>query len=221
MIYASTGIRSGALTPLKLRNLKKVEDLYQFTIYEGESEEYYTFCTPECAHLIDSYLDFRKRSSEKLDGDSFLIREDFDIHDIEQIRERARPVTHKTLSNTISMYMIKAGLRQVNHQYKTQFDRKPVPLIHGFRKFFTTQLVNSKVSPEIREMLLGHKIGLASAYYRPTEQDMLAEYLKAVDALTINEENRLRRKVQILEVEKTRMDRIELQIRELQNMKKK
>ena len=51
-------------------------------------------------------------------------------------------------------------------------------LAHGFRKFFTTQLINSKVNPEIREMLLGHSIGLASAYYKPTEDEMLDEYMK-------------------------------------------
>jgi hypothetical protein len=38
-------------------------------------------------------------------------------------------------------------------------------------------------------MLLGHKIGLASCYYRPTENEMLQEYYKAVILLTINEEN--------------------------------
>jgi hypothetical protein len=36
MIFASTGIRSAALTPLRLRNLKKIENLYKLTIYEGE-----------------------------------------------------------------------------------------------------------------------------------------------------------------------------------------
>ena len=35
-------------------------------------------------------------------------------------------------------------------------------------------------------MLLGHKIGLSSAYYSPTEDEMLEEYMKAVDNLTIN-----------------------------------
>jgi integrase len=54
-------------------------------------------------------------------------------------------------------------------------------LNHGFRKFFTTQLINSKVNPEIREMLLGHKIGFASCYYRPSVEEMLAEYEKAID----------------------------------------
>jgi hypothetical protein len=30
---------------------------------------------------------------------------------------------------------------------------KEVKAGHGFRKFFTTQLINSEVNPEIREML--------------------------------------------------------------------
>ena len=68
-------------------------------------------------------------------------------------------------------------------------------LAHGFRKFFTTQLVNSKVNPEIREMLLGHKIGLASSYYKPTSNEMMSEYEKAIDNLTIDPANRLQRKI--------------------------
>jgi hypothetical protein len=69
----------------------------------------------------------------------------------------------------------------------------------------TTQLVNSKVNPEIREVLLGHKIGLAGVYYKPSEDDFLEEYLKAVNNLTINEENRLKMKVEKLEIEKSEM----------------
>ena len=72
------------------------------------------------------------------------------------------------------------------------------------------------MNPEIREMLLGHKIGLASAYYKPTEQEMLSEYLKGVDNLTINEENRLKRKVEILEIEKSRIERLEISIKKLE-----
>ena len=94
---------------------------------------------------------------------------------------------------------------------------KDVQRLHGFRKFFTKQLVDSKVGPEIREMLLGHNIGLAGAYYKPTEDEMLEEYMKAVDNLTINPENRLRRKVEKLEVEKTQFDRLAAQIEELRS----
>ena len=66
----------------------------------------------------------------------------------------------------------------------------------GFRRFFTKQLVDSKLNPEIREMLLGHKIGLASAYYKPTVEEMLNEYLKAVPKLTVSNEERLKFKLE-------------------------
>ena len=46
-------------------------------------------------------------------------------------------------------------------------------------------------------MLLGHQIGLASAYYRPSDEEMLDSYLIAFNNLTINEENQLRRQVEI------------------------
>lgn len=63
---------------------------------------------------------------------------------------------------------------------------------------------------------MGQKIDLASAYYRPTEEKMLIEYLKAVNNLTINEENRLKIKIQKLEVEKSRLDKLEENFRILQ-----
>jgi hypothetical protein len=63
---------------------------------------------------------------------------------------------------------------------------------------------------------MGQKIDLASAYYRPTEEKMLIEYLKAVNNLTINEENRLKIKIQKLEVEKSRLDILEENFRILQ-----
>ena len=49
-----------------------------------------------------------------------------------------------------------------------------------------------------KEMLLGHSTGLDYKYYRPTSGELLQEDRKAIDALTINEENRLRKKVEEL-----------------------
>lgn len=74
-----------------------------------------------------------------------------------------------------------------------------------------TQAVKAKINPEIREMLLGHKIGIASSYYRPTEQDMQLESKKLIEALTINPENRLKRKV-----EKSQFDKLAAPIRDLE-----
>jgi len=88
--------------------------------------------------------------------------------------------------------------------------RKEVPIAHGFRKFFTTQLVNSKLNSEIREMLLGHKIGLAGCYYKPTDDEMFSEYEKAINNLTINEEYRLKSKMKKLESEKSQIELLQI-----------
>jgi len=203
LLLASSGIRLGAVPSIKLENLEE----NRIIVYEGSNEEYHTFITPECKNAIKNYLDMRSRYGEKLDNDSYLLREQFDV----RCPGKPKPFNFKTIQTKLYDLCRRSGI-----------DKKNVAIAHGFRKFFTTQVVNSKVNSEIREMLLGHKIGLASAYYRPTEQEMYAEYEKAIDNLTINEENRLRRKVEILEVEKTRMDRIELQIKTMQeDMKEK
>lgn len=200
LILASTGIRIGAIPLIKLRNLIN----NRLTIYENFGEEYLTFVTPECKKSIDNYLDMRSRYGEKLIEESYLIREQFDIRDQFQIK-KPKQVTREGIQWMIKDIAKRSGVRT-----------KEVALAHGFRKFFTTQLIQSKVNPEIREMLLGHKIGLASAYYRPTEQEMYEEYEKAVNHLTINEENRLKIKIQKLEVEKTRIDKLEENFRILQ-----
>ena len=44
-------------------------------------------------------------------------------------------------------------------------------------------------------MLVGHSTGLDSAYYKPSAGEILQEYLKAVDNLTINNDFRLSSKL--------------------------
>jgi integrase len=214
LLMASCGMRIGALPSLRLRNLQKIENsIYKITVYEGSNSQYDTFCTPECSNFIDAYLDYRTRNGEKLESNSFLIRDQFDITDLEQIRNKSKGISISTIGNLLDVILLKAGIRSIDHT--SQFNRKEVARAHGFRRFFTTQLINSKVNSEIREMLLGHKIGLASCYYRPTQEDMLKEYEKAIDALTINEENRLKRKVKTLEIEKSRVDELEETVKAL------
>ena len=197
-ILASSGIRIGALPSLRLKHLAK----NKLTIYENTNEEYITFITPECKNAIQNYLGVRKRYGENITSDSYLIREQFDVRDPPK---KAKLVKAETLARKIYDLSIRSGIKD-----------EQLPICHGFRKFFTTQLVNAKLNPEIREMLLGHKIGLASCYYKPTEQEMLDEYMKAVNNLTINEENRLKVKIQKLEVEKSRIDKLEENFRILQ-----
>ena len=46
---------------------------------------------------------------------------------------------------------------------------------------------------------MGHNIGISSSYYKPTEKEVLEDYQKAVDLLTVNDDNRLREKILSLE----------------------
>jgi integrase len=216
LLLASSGMRIGAIPGLRFSDLNKVGNIYKVTVYENTSEEYYTFTTPECAKAIDNYFDYRKRCGEKLDSNSLLIRKRFDMDDLEIVRKHVQPVTTDGLAHELDKHLIRCGLKTVDRVNKNP--RKEVARAHGFRKFFTTQLVNAKLNPEIREMLLGHKIGLTSAYYRPSEADLLEEYQKAIDLLTIDPSQRLQRKVELLTVEKSKVD---LVMAEIEAMKSK
>jgi integrase len=166
LVLASTGIRIGALQLIRIGDLERIDDLYKVSVYRGDNEEYFTFTTLECAKEIDSYLEFRERRGENITQDSYLL-----VRKFSQITEvKGKPFKGKALGAILQDCIDNSGLRQIDH--KNPYKRKQIPIFHGFRKFYTKQLVDSKLNPEIREMLLGHKIGLASAYYKPTEQEM-------------------------------------------------
>lgn len=198
LLMVSTGCRLGAIPPLKLRNIVYIEQhkLYKVTFYEDTTKyEYYSFTTPECAKYIDEYLEYRKRCGERLNQNSPLIRDDFILDDHLHI-EHPKHLKIPTFKFYLRNVLISTGIRQVTpnretHEYKR--NRTSIAQNHGFRKFTLTTMVNKRTNPEIREMLLGHKIGITGAYYRPMEIEMLDEYLKVVDDLTVNDENRLRK----------------------------
>jgi hypothetical protein len=69
---------------------------------------------------------------------------------------------------------------------------------HGFRKFYKTR-AEQVMKPINVEITMGHNIGLSSSYYKPTENEVMEDYLKAVDLLTINgNEQKLSKQVQEL-----------------------
>jgi hypothetical protein len=98
----------------------------------------------------------------------------------------------------------------------TKHIRKEVAENHGCRKFFTTQMIKSKVTFENRLMLEGHSLGISDHYARLDVQDNYIEYQRAIDNLTIDPANRLQRKVQKLEVEKSRIDDLEQSLKRLE-----
>jgi len=226
LLLASTGMRVGAVPDLKLKHLTKIEQfdlgldlpLYQITVYENTKDEYYCFCSPECASAIGSYIEYRARCYEKISPESPLVREQFDRYNPDKARN-PRHLSLDTLGFHIRELLIATGIQTVEHLTETKTTgrfRKEVMTSHGFRKFSTTNMIRAKVNPEAREMLLGHSIGLSNSYYRPDTNEILTEYLKAVDLLTINEENRLKRKVEKLSSDADQIKMMREQITQLQ-----
>jgi hypothetical protein len=61
-------------------------------------------------------------------------------------------------------------------------------------------------------MLVGHSTGLDKAYYKPQNDEILTEYLKAADALTINNEYRLKKKLDKYEQKSEAIDEVRQQL---------
>lgn len=145
-------------------------DNNKITVYEDDKEEYYTFCTSECKKAIDSYFDMRLRYGEKLNDNSPLIREEFNLRNQTAIR-KSRHITKKALAYKLDILAKRCGVRT-----------KEVVLSHGFRKFFTNQLKKAGVQAEDRWLLEGHcLLGNDPSYVRVEVEELYAEYEKAID----------------------------------------
>jgi hypothetical protein len=135
-----------------------------------------------------------------------LIRQKFDTafdpNDItvtsEDIQERMRYLLKKV--GTIKNKPRKDNFYTEQEKIEIRKKRYEVMRCHGFRKFFNTICIESDMNIVSKELLMGHKqsLGLEKSYYRPTNDKLLNEYLKVVDDLTINDENRLSKQVQEL-----------------------
>ncbi len=210
LLMSSSGLRLGALPTLLMKHLQKINSIpvYKISVYKGlkGKGQYYTFCTPECASAIDTYLQFRERCGEKITGDSPLLRKDFDSSFHESARNMVYAATYDSIRIDVYTCLINTGLRTVDHVNSSR-TRKDVKMTHGFRKFYESMLVNTGIHETIIRKLTGHSntSNLTQLYSKQTEEEMLAEYSKAINNLTINPENRLKRKIETLE---TRQDEI-------------
>jgi integrase len=200
LFLASSGVRIRAITELKLDDLTSITEyeFYQVRVYAATKDWYFTFITPEASKALNTYLNYRKTCGEKLKPGSPLFRDQFNRNDPDSVYT-PKPIKLRALEWLISQTIQKSGLSTVERQTELHDDhgriRNNVRLTAGFRKFFETQLIYARVEPRTKEMFMGHSIGLDDHYYKPGDNFVLQEYLKAVDYLTINEENRLRKKV--------------------------
>ena len=195
----SSGIRVGAWNGLRWKHVKPICDpdkgnliAAKLQVYVRESEEYFTFMTPEAYLVLKDYIDFRELHGEKITGESWLIRDTWQKIDKKHghrigLAKFPRKMDSEGIRRMIyDAWKIQGVIEKLdsdnkNHEFKSS---------HGFRKFFETHAMQVMYSSNV-ELLMGHfsSMGMKKNYYKPTEQMLLADYAKAVPLLTINTNN--------------------------------
>jgi integrase len=188
LLMASSGIRVGAIQTLKVKSIKRLDgEIGIVTVYpESKGSVYATLVTPEFLSSLDEYLKYRKSQGEKITEESWLIRDKFATFSSKT--NRAIPPSVQAINKQMRFLIRKAGLPFEDLQPD-----------HGLRKFFNTALMNSDVAYTFKELLMGHSVKLDNVYYdkdsEKSQQKILLEYMKAIDALTIHDEYRLKKKI--------------------------
>ena len=187
LAMASGGFRVGAWPLLQMRDFSVIKERERvqagrLLIYRGEPEEYVAFLTPEAVQAFEAYFEFRRQSGEGLNPSSPLIRDSWDTSLFGRA-EGPHPMSLEGIRAIMLRVLARAGLKE--REFKQ---------LHGFRKFFKTRCEQSVKSIYV-EMLMGHSLGISNSYMKTPEQELLAEYLKAVPSMTIQEADELKREL--------------------------
>ena len=233
LLFASSGIREGALTRLTIKDLTSIEkyNIYMLTVYrKSKRDKYITFCTSEARRAIDDYLQWRRKLGEMLTADSPVFRRSFNKKDVLQIRNMIKPLSRHGVAYIIRSIAISAGIIQKKPQTETNANgrcRGEIMAVHGLRKYFDTACEMAGVDTLFVEMLMGHKIGLKKSYFKPTETEILEGnnkkkgYMEAIPALTIQttrEENeKLRGELELLNKRDNELNTMKEQVVSIQS----
>ena len=200
-IMASSGIRLGAWDYLQWKHVEPITNdegeivAAKLTVYAGESEQYYCFIVPAAYDAIKEWMDYRKLHGEEITGESWLMRDLWQTTDTNYGARFGLATYPKRLKTSGIKSLIERAIR-------AQGLFRPLPIgvcrrewkgVHGMRKFYKTR-AEQVMKPINVEITMGHDIGVSASYYKPTEREVLEDYVKAVDSLTINGHSKLLQK---------------------------
>jgi integrase len=233
---ASSGIRIGAWDYLQWKHVTPLHNsgdhnggeviAAKLLIYPGDQEEYYTFITPEAYTALKEWMDFRAEYGEQITDESWLMRDLWQTSNMSYGAKFGLATFPMKLKSSGIKRLIEHALWEqgIRHRLASGVRRHEWKAAHGIRKYYKSR-TEQVMKPINVEITMGHDIGISESYYKPTE--VLEDYLKAVDLLTINNDKLILQK-QVLELKEKSKDseyiiKAKLQEKEeqIQNMKGK
>jgi len=188
----SSGIRIGSWDHLRWGHIQPVVVdgklmAARVKAFNTKSKRWYTtYMTPEAYHATKEYVDGRQRKGEEITKDSPVVRNLLDT----DRGGSGKPNSPILMSSRVVMHLIERAISSAQIRPKrlppgqTRYEFKAT---HGFRKYFDTVCERHMKTLHV-EMLEDHDTGLKESYNRPSEADILNDYLKAVQELTITDE---------------------------------
>jgi hypothetical protein len=190
----SSGIRIGAWDYLQWKHISPISNnttgeiiAAKILVYPGDREEYYTFITPEAYNELKEWMDFRAGYGEKISGESWVMRDLWQTTNMNYGAKFGLATFPKKLKSSGIKRLIEHALWEqgIRHRLASGVRRHEWKAAHGFRKFYKSR-AEQAMKPINVELTMGHDIQISQFYYRPVEHEVLEDYLKAVDLLTIN-----------------------------------
>jgi integrase len=218
----SSGIRVGAWDWLKWKHIIPSYDennqviAAKIIVYDGEPEQYFSFITPEAYNSLRDWMEFREKQGEKITRESWVMRDIWNsariITNVKELNLKGTSglisVPKKADSNAIRQIFTRSwkiqNIREVDNKRRHDFKST-----HCFRKYFETHALKSMKLLNVK-MLMGHDTGLEKSYYKPSEKELLDDYLKVVDILTVNKQIKLESKVNELAEKQDEIELIKL-----------
>lgn len=216
LLLASSGMRLEGLSGLRMGDIEPIYDpsdskrviAAHVKVYAKTESEYSTFITPEAWDCLTHYLDWRKSYGETITKHSPVLIRRFNR---EMLKEGKQPpaLNYHTIQDILITARKKAGVDARSAHYDNK--RFTIKSVHGTRKFWNTAVKSVKTKegqPAVnyinKERMLGHSLpgnlSLEDSYDRSDiVKELLQDYLRALDVLTISDEARLALKVVKLE----------------------
>jgi hypothetical protein len=151
---------------------------------------------PRAAYsALKDCMDYRQRYGEKITGDSWLMRDLWQTTEMNYGAKFGVATYPKTLKSSGIKSLLERAIRAQGlcNPLPKGIKRREWKAVHGMRKFYKTR-AEQAMDSIIVEVTMGHTIGVSDSYYKPTERQLLEDYLKAVDLLTIDNDTLTLRK---------------------------